>query len=139
VDVILPVWTANNDTGTRLCQRLQSVLDHCAICGCGTWSRSPLWDRQTKRPVPAKFRVQVNAWLVEDFDPTPSRSRWLTAIVSGEREIGQAFPLGPAHKRMVAPLLRPVVIVVLIAAEMSRAASLFRHLAIRHQRVCYSG
>jgi integrase len=28
VDVILPVWTENNDTGTRLCQRLQSVLDH---------------------------------------------------------------------------------------------------------------
>jgi hypothetical protein len=28
VDVILPVWTENNDTGTRLCQRLQSVLAH---------------------------------------------------------------------------------------------------------------
>ena len=28
VDVILPVLTENNDTGTRLCQRLQSVLAH---------------------------------------------------------------------------------------------------------------
>jgi hypothetical protein len=42
---------------------------HCAICGCGTWSRSPLWDQQAKRPLPGAFRVQVNAWLLEDFDP----------------------------------------------------------------------
>jgi hypothetical protein len=28
VDVILPVWTERNDAGTRLCQRLQSVLAH---------------------------------------------------------------------------------------------------------------
>jgi hypothetical protein len=28
VDVILPVWTESNDTGTRLFQRLQSVLAH---------------------------------------------------------------------------------------------------------------
>jgi hypothetical protein len=42
---------------------------HCAICGCGTWSRSPFWDREAKRPVPGKFKVQVNAWLLEDFDP----------------------------------------------------------------------
>ncbi len=39
---------------------------HCAICGCGTWSRSPLWDQQAK--LPGKFR-QVNAWLLDDFDP----------------------------------------------------------------------
>ena len=40
-----------------------------------------------KAPLPGKFRVQVNAWLVEDFDPTPpNRSRWLTARGSGERE-----------------------------------------------------
>jgi hypothetical protein len=37
--------------------------------GCGTWSRSPLWDREEKQPVPGKFKVQVNAWLLEDFDP----------------------------------------------------------------------
>jgi hypothetical protein len=42
---------------------------HCAICGCGRWSRSPLWDQAARRPVPGKFRVQVNAWLLEDFDP----------------------------------------------------------------------
>ena len=42
---------------------------HCAICGCGTWSRSPMWDRQAKKPIPGKFRVQVNAWLLDGFDP----------------------------------------------------------------------
>jgi integrase len=31
VDVILPVWTENNDTGTRLCQRLQSALAHAIL------------------------------------------------------------------------------------------------------------
>jgi hypothetical protein len=24
---------------------------------------------EAKRPVPGKFKVQVNAWLLEDFDP----------------------------------------------------------------------
>jgi hypothetical protein len=42
---------------------------HCATCGCGTWSRSPLWNAETKRPVAGKFRVAVNAWLLEEFDP----------------------------------------------------------------------
>jgi hypothetical protein len=28
-----------------------------------------MWDRAAKRPVPGKFGVQVNAWLLEDFDP----------------------------------------------------------------------
>jgi len=27
------------------------------------------WDREAKRPVSGKFKVQVNAWLLEDFDP----------------------------------------------------------------------
>ena len=40
---------------------------HCAICGCGTSSRSPFGDRQAKRPIAGYFRVQVNAWLLEDF------------------------------------------------------------------------
>lgn len=31
VAVILPTWTENNDTGTRLCQRLQSVLAHAIL------------------------------------------------------------------------------------------------------------
>jgi hypothetical protein len=35
---------------------------------CGTWSRSPFWE-EAKRPVPGKFKVQVSAWLLEDFDP----------------------------------------------------------------------
>jgi hypothetical protein len=29
----------------------------------------PLWDRKAKRPVRGRFRVQVNARLLEDFDP----------------------------------------------------------------------
>ena len=41
---------------------------HCAICGCGTSSRSPFGDRQAKRPIAGYFRVQVNAWLLEDFN-----------------------------------------------------------------------
>jgi hypothetical protein len=40
---------------------------HCAICGCSTWSRSPQWDLKKKQPVSGKFKVQVNAWLLEDF------------------------------------------------------------------------
>jgi len=42
---------------------------HCAICGCGTWSRGPEWDRAAKQPIPGKFKVQVNAWLLDGFDP----------------------------------------------------------------------
>jgi hypothetical protein len=42
---------------------------HCAICGCGTWSRSPTSDREANQPASGTFRVQVNAWLMEDFDP----------------------------------------------------------------------
>ena len=41
---------------------------HCAICGCGTWSRSPQWDRDAKKPIPDKFKVQVNAWLLDGFE-----------------------------------------------------------------------
>ena len=28
-----------------------------------------MWDQEAKRPVQGKFRVQVNAWLLDDFDP----------------------------------------------------------------------
>ena len=28
-----------------------------------------LWDREAKCPVPGKFKMPVNAWLLEDFDP----------------------------------------------------------------------
>ena len=41
---------------------------HCAICGCGTWSRSPVWDLATKTAVPGKFKAQVNAWLLDGFE-----------------------------------------------------------------------
>ncbi len=42
---------------------------HCAICGCGTWSRSPVWDSAKKAPIPGRYKVQVNAWLLDEFDP----------------------------------------------------------------------
>jgi len=42
---------------------------HCAICGCGTWSRSPVWDRETRQAIPGEFKIQVNAWLLDGFDP----------------------------------------------------------------------
>src|ERR1700751_94978 len=41
---------------------------HCAICGCGTGSRSPPWDPEKKQPIPGKFKIQVNAWLLDGFD-----------------------------------------------------------------------
>lgn len=41
---------------------------HRAICGCGTWSRSPVWDLATKTAVPGKFKFQVNAWLLDGFE-----------------------------------------------------------------------
>jgi hypothetical protein len=41
---------------------------HCAICGCSTWSRSPVWDLATKTAVPGKFKAQVNAWLLDGFE-----------------------------------------------------------------------
>jgi hypothetical protein len=65
--------TARDRVSTYQWGSYQIEHHHCAICGSGTWSRSPLWDQDTKRPVPGKFRVQVNAWLLEDFDPTHSR------------------------------------------------------------------
>jgi hypothetical protein len=61
--------TARDRVSTYQWGSYQIEHHHCAICGCGTWSRSPLWDREAKRPMPGKFSVQVNAWLLEDFDP----------------------------------------------------------------------
>jgi len=61
--------TARDRVSTYQWGSYQIEHHRCAICGCGTWSRSPLWDREAKRLVPGKFSVQVNAWLLEDFDP----------------------------------------------------------------------
>jgi hypothetical protein len=61
--------TARDRVSTYQWGSYQVEHHHCPICGCGTWSRSPLWDREAGRSVPGKFRVQVNAWLLEDFDP----------------------------------------------------------------------
>ncbi len=46
---------------------------HCAICGCGTWSRAPVWDSERKTAVPGKFKIQVNAWLLDEFDPNAQK------------------------------------------------------------------
>ena len=46
----------------------------------------------------------------EDFHPTPSRSRWLTARGSGEREVGRAAVLGahrPASTLIIGGLSNP--------------------------------
>jgi hypothetical protein len=61
--------TARDRVSTYQWGSYQIEHHHCTICGCGTWSRSPSWDREAKRPVPGKFKVQVNACLLEDFDP----------------------------------------------------------------------
>lgn len=61
--------TARDRVSTYQWGRYQIEHHHCAICGCGTWLRSPVRDQQAKGPVPGKFRVQVNAWRLEDFDP----------------------------------------------------------------------
>ena len=61
--------TARDRISTYQWGNYQIEHHHCAICGCGTWSRSPLWDQEAKRAAPGKFRVQVNAWLLNDFDP----------------------------------------------------------------------
>ena len=64
------VLTTPPERGATYQWRSKSIEHHhCAVCGCGTWSRSPLWDLATKRPVPGKYRIQVNAWLLDDFDP----------------------------------------------------------------------
>jgi hypothetical protein len=74
---------------------------HCAIFGCDTWSRSPLWDRETKRPVPGKFKVQVNAWLLEKFDAAPPRSDAETFFLHK--------PLGPANVlAVISRCFRPI-------------------------------
>ena len=39
---------------------------HCSICGCGTYSESPVFENNA--PVPGKTRVGVNARLLDDVD-----------------------------------------------------------------------
>jgi hypothetical protein len=38
----------------------------CGICGCGTFSDTPVWENYAM--VPGKRKVPVNARLFEDFD-----------------------------------------------------------------------
>ena len=58
-----------------------AVHHHCAVCGCSTWSDSPLW--VGGKPHPSKRRVLVNARLLDDFDlaavpvqQIDGRNRW---------------------------------------------------------------
>lgn len=39
---------------------------HCGVCGCGTYSRTPKWDLETRQPIGQQ--VGINARLFEDFD-----------------------------------------------------------------------
>ena len=39
---------------------------HCAVCGCSTWSDSPVW--VDGKPHPTQRRLLVNARLFDDFD-----------------------------------------------------------------------
>jgi hypothetical protein len=59
--------TARDRVSTYQWGRYTIEHHHCAICGCGTWSRSPLRDPATKAPLPGKF-TQVNAWLLDGFE-----------------------------------------------------------------------
>jgi hypothetical protein len=61
------------------------------------------------------------------LDP-PARSA-VNETVGTRRDLGT---------RLLRPWERPVVIVILIATEVSRATSLLRHRAVRHQRACHS-
>ena len=76
--------------------------NHCSICRCGTWSRSPVWDRAAKRPIPCKFTVQVNAWLLEHFDLGAQGSSSSIARRFGEpprpRRLGGGAPTRPSRR-----------------------------------------
>jgi hypothetical protein len=61
--------TSRDRVSTYQWGRYTAEHHHCAICGCGTWSRLPAWDQKTKQPIPGKFGISVNAWLLDDFDP----------------------------------------------------------------------
>jgi len=49
----------------QLSYRTSSLRSAVVVHGRGP----PFWDQETKQSVAGKFQVQVNAWLVENFDP----------------------------------------------------------------------
>jgi hypothetical protein len=53
--------TARDRVSTYQWGTYQVEHHHCAICGCGTWSRSPLWDRETKQSVFGTARDRANS------------------------------------------------------------------------------
>jgi hypothetical protein len=59
---VLWLMCANRD-------RWSSITTARSAAAAHGWSRPPFWDREAKQPVPGKFKVKVNAWLLEDFDP----------------------------------------------------------------------
>jgi hypothetical protein len=61
--------TARDRVSTYQWRSYQVHHHHCAICGCGTYSESPVWENN--KPVPGKTRVGVNARLFDDFDLDP--------------------------------------------------------------------
>ena len=44
--------TARDRASTYQWGSYQVEHHHCAICGCGTWFRSPQWDPAAKQPCP---------------------------------------------------------------------------------------
>jgi hypothetical protein len=48
---------------------IRSNITTARFAAAAHGSRSRFWDREAKRPAAGKFKVQVKAWLLEDFDP----------------------------------------------------------------------
>ena len=67
-----------------------------------------------------------------------ARFRNSESAVYGDRHGCSSGMASAECTRLLRPWKRPVVIVVLIATEMSRAATLLRHRAVRYQRACHS-
>jgi hypothetical protein len=74
--------TARDRVSTYQWVRYMAEHHHCAICGCGTWSRSPAWDQTTNQPLPGKFSIAINAWLLDGFEPDGQPIR----IVDGKNQ-----------------------------------------------------
>ena len=93
---------------------------HCAICGCGTWSRAPLWDQQAVRLKLASLATKAAAAralayhaaeLVEAGIPCPREVSMVKAlspevlheVVHGCLQLhgGTGFMRGTSIERMV--------------------------------------
>ena len=75
---------------------------HCSICGCGTWSRSPVWDRAAKRPgIPCRVHGagERMACLSISISARRDRAHRLQDALAnrrGHEDLAVGHPLGPA-------------------------------------------